>query len=49
MESCKESNLASLGAQQIVAAQMQAIGTITEVHGPVVVVRCSRLPPLRQA
>lgn len=26
-----------------------AIGTIVEVHGPVVVVNCSRLPPLRQA
>ena len=25
------------------------IGTITEVQGPVVVVRCERLPPLRQA
>lgn len=26
-----------------------AIGTITEVHGPVVVITCQRLPPLRQA
>lgn len=26
-----------------------AIGTIAEVHGPVVVVNCRRLPPLRQA
>ncbi|MGY6216816.1 F0F1 ATP synthase subunit beta [Methylolobus aquaticus] len=25
------------------------VGTITEVHGPVVVIACSRLPPLRQA
>ncbi|SHE57621.1 F-type H+-transporting ATPase subunit beta [Microbulbifer donghaiensis] len=25
------------------------IGTIAEVHGPVVVIRCERLPPLRQA
>lgn len=25
------------------------IGTIAEVHGPVVVIRCDRLPPLRQA
>ncbi|BCX89581.1 F-type H+-transporting ATPase subunit beta [Methylomarinovum tepidoasis] len=25
------------------------IGTITEVHGPVVVIDCQRLPPLRQA
>ncbi len=27
----------------------QAIGTITEVQGPVVVIRCERLPPLHQA
>ncbi|WP_020680134.1 F0F1 ATP synthase subunit beta [Marinobacterium rhizophilum] len=26
-----------------------AIGSITEVHGPVVVIRCTKLPPLRQA
>lgn len=26
-----------------------AIGSIVEVHGPVVVIRCERLPPLRQA
>ncbi|MCB1713862.1 MAG: F0F1 ATP synthase subunit beta [Candidatus Competibacteraceae bacterium] len=26
-----------------------SIGTITEVHGPVVVIACTRLPPLRQA
>lgn len=25
------------------------IGTITEVHGPVVVVKCKKLPPIRQA
>ena len=25
------------------------IGTITEVHGPVVVIACHQLPPLRQA
>lgn len=25
------------------------IGTITEVHGPVVVISCQQLPPLRQA
>ena len=25
------------------------IGTITEVHGPVVIIECSRLPPIRQA
>ncbi|MDP2903343.1 MAG: F0F1 ATP synthase subunit beta [Methylovulum sp.] len=27
----------------------QAIGTIIEVHGPVVIIDCNRLPPLRQA
>jgi len=27
----------------------QAIGTIVEVHGPVVVIHCHQLPPLRQA
>ncbi|WP_432695535.1 F0F1 ATP synthase subunit beta [Marinobacterium sp. YM272] len=26
-----------------------AIGTIVEVHGPVVVIRCKQLPPMRQA
>ncbi|HEY0720324.1 MAG TPA: F0F1 ATP synthase subunit beta [Gammaproteobacteria bacterium] len=31
------------------SSHLQVIGTITEVHGPVVVVRCHRLPPLRQA
>jgi len=30
-------------------ASGKPIGTITEVHGPVVVVNCHRLPPLRQA
>jgi len=25
------------------------IGTITEVHGPVVVIYCKKLPPIRQA
>jgi F-type H+-transporting ATPase subunit beta len=29
--------------------ESQAIGEITEVHGPVVVIACQRLPPLRQA
>ncbi|WP_188860902.1 F0F1 ATP synthase subunit beta [Marinobacterium nitratireducens] len=29
--------------------QSTLIGTITEVHGPVVVIRCDRLPPLHQA
>ncbi|MEQ1528925.1 MAG: F0F1 ATP synthase subunit beta [Methylococcales bacterium] len=27
----------------------QAIGTIAEVHGPVVIIDCTQLPPLRQA
>jgi F-type H+-transporting ATPase subunit beta len=31
------------------AAGDDAIGTITEVHGPVVVIECERLPRLRQA
>ncbi len=30
-------------------ADRTPIGTITEVHGPVVVIDCERLPPLRQA
>ncbi len=29
--------------------QRQVIGTIVEVHGPVVVIDCTQLPPLRQA
>ena len=28
---------------------MNPLGTITEVHGPVVVIACERLPPIRQA
>ena len=32
-----------------VSVQDSEIGTITEVHGPVVVIRCEQLPPLRQA
>ena len=28
---------------------MHALGTITEVHGPVVVVACDQLPPIKQA
>ncbi|MDD5286086.1 MAG: F0F1 ATP synthase subunit beta, partial [Desulfuromonadaceae bacterium] len=27
----------------------EAVGTIVEVHGPVVLIRCAPLPPLRQA
>lgn len=30
-------------------AQDEAIGTITEVHGPVVVIACQQLPPINQA
>ena len=30
-------------------SQKDPIGLITEVHGPVAVIACSRLPPLRQA
>lgn len=29
--------------------RQQPVGTIAEVHGPVVLIDCSRLPPLRQA
>lgn len=31
------------------AQHIQAVGSISEVHGPVVVVACQHLPPLRQA
>jgi F-type H+-transporting ATPase subunit beta len=31
------------------AQPQEAIGTITEIHGPVVVIDCDQLPPLRQA
>ncbi len=31
------------------SSSREAIGTISEVHGPVVEVRCRQLPPLRQA
>ena len=30
-------------------SKQQAIGIIKEVHGPVVVINCKKLPPLRQA
>ena len=39
-------------ASKSIVAEAQpeaAIGTITEIHGPVVVIDCDRLPPLRQA
>ncbi len=36
-------------AQEDAIPEPTAIGTITEVHGPVVVARCTPLPPLRQA
>ncbi len=29
--------------------KIKALGTITEVHGPVVVIACDRLPPIKQA
>jgi F-type H+-transporting ATPase subunit beta len=29
--------------------EQASVGAITEVHGPVVVIACDRLPPLRQA
>ena len=34
---------------QAAVSTEEAIGTIDEIHGPVVVVSCKRLPPLRQA
>ena len=40
----------ALASHEVVDPAMpQPIGEITEVHGPVVVVACSTLPPLRQA
>ena len=30
-------------------SNQQAIGIIKEVHGPVVVINCNKLPPIRQA
>lgn len=39
-------NIEQAGAHLLLGA---AIGSITEVHGPVVEVNCSRLPPLRRA
>ena len=42
MNDMSDSNAASASAPV-------SIGTITEVHGPVVVIACTRLPPLRQA
>lgn len=30
-------------------AELQAIGSVVEVHGPVVIIDCKRLPPLHQA
>jgi F-type H+-transporting ATPase subunit beta len=34
---------------QAPGSEQDPIGTIAEVHGPVVVIRCERLPPMRQA
>lgn len=31
------------------AEPSEPLGTITEVHGPVAVIACERLPPLREA
>jgi F-type H+-transporting ATPase subunit beta len=36
-------------AEQKLNASHRRIGTITEVHGPVVIITCEQLPPLRQA
>ena len=43
--------MASIASNSIVAETQpeSAIGTISEIHGPVVVIDCDRLPPLRQA
>jgi len=42
-------NIAMTQPPSINVAARQAIGTIAEVHGPVVVIRCDTLPPLHQA
>lgn len=39
----------SMDSAVTTARMSEAIGTITEVHGPVVVVHCHALPPLHQA
>ncbi len=33
----------------LINQQLEAIGTITEVHGPVVIIYCKQLPPIKQA
>jgi len=38
-----------LNSAPILPQGKQAIGTVIEVHGPVVIIECSLLPPLRQA
>ncbi len=35
--------------QSTIEKNMTPVGVITEIHGPVVVIRCEQLPPLRQA
>lgn len=40
---------AILNTFQVQQEKRQAIGTLVEVHGPVVIIDCTRLPPLRQA
>ncbi|SDZ80938.1 F0F1 ATP synthase subunit beta [Microbulbifer marinus] len=39
----------SVAGEQTAKPTAAPIGTIAEVHGPVVVIRCEKLPPLRQA
>jgi F-type H+-transporting ATPase subunit beta len=39
----------ALNSLQVQNKEQDAIGTITEAHGPVVIIDCARLPPLRQA
>jgi F-type H+-transporting ATPase subunit beta len=40
---------ALLDSLQLLQEQRRIIGTIVEVHGPVVIIDCTQLPPLRQA
>jgi F-type H+-transporting ATPase subunit beta len=38
-----------LSSLQVQQEDRQPIGVIAEIHGPVVIIDCARLPPLRQA
>ncbi|MGD2167458.1 MAG: F0F1 ATP synthase subunit beta [Gammaproteobacteria bacterium] len=38
-----------MGTDSLVSAEPDAVGVISEVHGPVVVITCDVLPPLRRA